>query len=325
MQTQNFLGRGESLGVSIQTGKVRDIYELSYYVPWLLDRPQSAGFQLFKRDLDYNLLGTQQRLQNEKGGVLTYGRSFGLFQSARLQYELADIEDELAFFDTTNATTTRSTSKYAKSDLRPVWFYDSLDNRLEPTVGLRTSASLEYAGGPLGGDIDLWRPELALTWFRPIARRPVRSVFAFNLEAGLVEDNGTENGLPLLERYYIGGSRSLRGHASRSISLRDENDNPVQDKFGNLLGGTSYLQTALEYHLLLGGPFRLVFYLDGGNVFGAEGIAPDPKNLRWTTGAELRLFVPVFGLPLRFIYSNNLTPVPGDRFESFQFDVGTSF
>ena len=170
----------------------------------------------------------------------------------------------------TGATVTTS-SKYSKSDIRPLLFYDSLDNRLEPTVGLRTSASLEYAGGPLGGDIDLWRPELAFTWFKPIAVRPVRSVFALNLAAGMVQEIG-DTPLPLLERYYVGGARSLRGHASRSISLRDEQDNPVQDGFGNLLGGTSYLQLALEYHFLLGGPFRLVFFVDGGNVFGDEGL-----------------------------------------------------
>ena len=323
MQTQNFLGRGESLGVSVQTGKVRDIYELSYFIPWMFDRPQSAGIQLFKRDLDYNLLGTQQQVRNEIGGVLTYGRSIGLFQSARLQYELADISDQVSFVDSTGAVSS-STSKYSKSDIRPIWFYDSLDNRFEPTVGMRASASVEYAGGPLGGDIDLWRPEVAFTWFKPIARRPVRSIFAVNAEAGMVNDIGS-NGLPLLERYYIGGARSLRGHASRSISLRDSEDNPVQDQFGNLLGGTSYVQAALEYHLLLGGPFRLVFFVDGGNVFGDEGLGIGARNLRATAGAELRLFVPVFGLPLRFIYADNLTPLPGDRFESFQFDVGTSF
>ena len=324
MQTQNFLGRGESLGVSVQTGKVRDIYELSYFVPWLLDRPQSAGFQLFKRDLDYNLLGTQQRIQNEKGGVLTYGRSFGLFHNLRLQYELSDITDESRLFDETG-TATSQVFKYAKSDIRPMWLYDSLDNRIEPTIGTRASASIEFAGGPLGADVELWRPEVAFTWFKPIARRPVRSIFAFNFEGGWVHDNGTKGGLPLYERIYMGGARSLRGHATRSISLRDEHDTPVQDQFGNLLGGTSYVQGSLEYHLLLGGPFRLVFFADGGNVFGEEGLRIGPNNLRGTAGAELRLFVPVFGLPLRFIYAKNLTPLPGDRFESFQFDVGTSF
>jgi outer membrane protein insertion porin family len=326
MQTQNFLGRGESLGVSLQTGKVRDIYEVSYFVPWMFDRPQSAGLQLFKRDLDYNLLDTQNQVRKEKGGVVTYGRSFGLFQSARLQYELADIRDQVTFLDTTTSTTSTSVSRYSKSDIRPVWYYDSLDNRLEPTVGLRTSASLEYAGGALGGDINLWRPEVSLTWFRPVARRPVRSVFATNFEAGWVQDHGTKGGLPLLERYYIGGSRSVRGFASRTgITLRDDHDQPVLDKFGNILGGTSYLQASLEYHLLLGGPFRLVFFVDGGNVYGAEGRQFDSLYLRSSAGAELRLFVPVFGLPLRFIYAKNLRPLPDDRFESFQFDVGTSF
>jgi outer membrane protein insertion porin family len=257
--------------------------------------------------------------------VLTYGRSFRLFQSARLQYEFADIEDSVTTLTSTPGVDPIETvSAYAKSDIRPIWFYDSLDNHLEPTVGKRMSASFEYAGGPLGGDVDLIRPEVALTWFKPVARRPLRSIFAVNFEAGWVHDTG-DSGLPLLERYYIGGARSLRGHASRSIVLRDAEDNPVQDQFGNVLGGTAYAQAALEYHVLLGGPFRLVVFVDGGNVFGEEGLRLGSRILRGTAGAELRLFVPVFGLPLRFIYANNLTPLPGDRFESFQFDVGTSF
>lgn len=325
MQTQNFLGRGENLGVSVQTGKVRDIYELSYFVPWLADKPQSAGIQVFKRELDAKLLGTQRQVSRENGGVLTYGRSFKLFQSARLQYEFADIESQFSVLGSGGASSAPSISKYAKSDIRPIWFYDSLDNRFEPTVGRRMSASIEYAGGPLGGDVDLLRPEFSFTWFKPIARRPVRSVFAMNFETGLVHDTGSK-GLPLLERYYIGGARSVRGFATRTgITLRDSENRPVVDKFGNILGGTSYLQAAVEYHFLLGGPFRLVFFVDGGNVFGAEGRTIDSLYLRSSAGAELRLFVPVFGLPLRFIYAKNLRPLPDDQFESFQFDVGTSF
>ena len=325
MQTQNFMGRGESVGVSIQTGQSRDIYELSYFVPWLFDRPQSAGFQVFKRDLDYDLFGSQEQIRKQNGGVLTYGRSIGLFQSARLQYEFSDIKDSVTILGVDGATIT-SSADYAKSDIRPMWFYDSLDNRLEPTVGMRASASLEFAGGPFGGDIDLIRPELAVTWCKPLARRPVRSVFGHNAEAGWVEDRGTEGGLPLLERYYIGGARSVRGFASRTgITLRDTDNRVVRDQFGNVLGGTSYLQATVEYHLLLGGPFRLVLFADGGNVFGPEGRTIESFYLRYSAGAELRLFVPVFGLPLRFIYANNLRPLPGDEFESFQFDVGTTF
>jgi outer membrane protein insertion porin family len=336
MRTQNFLGRGETLGVSLQTGKVRDLFEFSYFVPWLLDRPQSAGFQLFKRDLDYNLLDTQRQVREETGGVLTYGRSFGFFQSLRLQYGYAEFNDRVEFIDPLTGQAISSRSEYEKSNVRPVWSYESIDSRIEPTRGLRMMGSVEYAGGVLGGNVELWRPELELTWYRPLQRRPLRSVFAVTAEGGFLEPIGDLADLPLLERYYIGGSRSLRGHASRSISLRDGSDSPVRDQFGNLLGGTSYLRLGLEYHVLLGGPFRLVFFADGGNVFGDDcGInaAGQPTcgqgfsfdHLRYSAGAELRLFVPVFGLPLRFIYAENLNPLPGDRFESFQFDIGTSF
>ena len=44
-----------------------------------------------------------------------------------------------------------------------------------------------------------------------------------------------------------------------------------------------------------------------------------------TAGGELRIFVPVFGAPLRFIYASNLDPLPDDRFESFQFSIGATF
>ena len=149
-------------------------------------------------------------------------------------------------------------------------------------------------------------------------------MFGFNFEAGWLDEFG-DAALPPNERYFIGGARSLRGHTARSIWLRNEDDVPVFDEFGNIRGGNSFVEAGLEYHVLLGGPFRLVFFVDGGNVYGEGGRKFDVEELRATAGAELRLFVPVFGLPLRFIYAENLTPLPDDRFESFQFDVGLSF
>ncbi len=91
-----------------------------------------------------------------------------------------------------------------------------------------------------------------------------------------------------------------------------------------MLGGDSYAQINLEYHFLFGGPFRVLLFADGGNVFG-DGQPFDLSNLRTTAGVELRVFLPVFGAPLRFIYAKNLDPLPQDSFEDFQFSIGTSF
>jgi outer membrane protein insertion porin family len=96
------------------------------------------------------------------------------------------------------------------------------------------------------------------------------------------------------------------------------------DKNGVILGGDKYLQFNLEYHFLLGGPFRAIVFADGGNVFGS-GQSLDLSTLRYTAGAELRVLLPVFGAPLRFIYAFNLDEQPNDSFEDFQFSIGTSF
>lgn len=324
LQTRNFLGRGETLGVSVQSGRAREQYELSYFVPWFLDRPQSVGIQVFDREIDFRIFGdTQRQLREETGGVLSYGRSFGFFHSARLSYGFSDIFDTQRFRGVGGDIVARDFA-FRKSNLVPSYTYNSIDNRLEPTQGFGTTVSLEYAGGPLGGEVELLRPEFEMTYYRPVTRGAVRTVVGGNLEIGHLEVLGDEP-LPVFERYYIGGARSVRGFGRRSLFLRDEDGNPIFDEFGTILGGTEKIEVGLEYHVLLGGPFRLVFFTDAGNVFGDRGVDFDPSDLRYSAGVELRLFVPMFGVPLRFIYAENLDPLPGDEFESFQFDIGTSF
>ena len=47
--------------------------------------------------------------------------------------------------------------------------------------------------------------------------------------------------------------------------------------------------------------------------------------MRYSAGTELRIFTPILGVPLRFIYAFNLDEKPGDSFDKFSFSVGTSF
>jgi outer membrane protein insertion porin family len=159
--------------------------------------------------------------------------------------------------------------------------------------------------------------------FLPTTSFPARQVFAINVEAGLIKPFGGHT-IPVLERFYLGGENSIRGHRFRSIFLRQPNGDPQRDANNIILGGDKYAQFNLEYHFLLGGPFRLLVFADGGNVYG-ENESFNLSHLRYTAGAELRVLVPVFGAPLRFIYAQNLDPQPGDSFENFQFSIGTSF
>lgn len=343
VNTKNFLGRGEQVGVSVQSGRYRDLFDLSYYIPWFMDRPQSIGLRGFKQDLDYRLgedTTSTQQIRNSTGGVLTYGRNFRLFQSASVSYNLSAYEDRVTYTLGTPGPNDpplppgykpgdRYTIPYdiQNSSLRPVYVIDSRDNPFETTRGQRLSVAAEYAGGFLGGDNYFARPEVSYSLWLPTTTYPAKQVLAINLEGGLVEafDEG-EYPLSPLERFYLGGENSIRGHRFRSIYLRKENGDPITDPvYGTTLGGTSFVQANLEYHFLLGGPFRALVFADAGNVFGSGDQSFDLSRLRYTAGAELRVLVPVFGAPLRFIYAVNLDPQPGDRFEDFQFSIGTSF
>jgi len=339
MRTTNFLGRGETLGIQLARGELRDIVDLSYFVPWFLDRPQTVGARVFDQDLSFEV-DDQDLDQKASGFQLSYGRSLGLFHSLSVAYNWVDqnqLFQVLEFNEETQEDERVPVEIRQKvASVRPSWVYDSRDSRFEPIRGRRITASVEYADDTLGGDLSLLRPELSFSLFQPMSRLPLQTVFAVNVEVGWLESL-RDTVLTPSQRFFLGGESSIRGHRTNTLSVRDEEGRRLFDDFGFALGGDRRLQLNLEAHALLGGPVRLLWFLDAGNVWDS-GVGVDVTDLRATTGLELRLNVPMFGAPLRLIYARNLNPlgevldpdtgavlVPGDQFESVQFNIGTTF
>lgn len=322
-RTRNFLGRGETLGIQAQSGRRRDIFDVSYFIPWFLDRPQSVGLQVFSRDSDLNLGSGQTFLQSTQGGTLTYGRNLKIFQSLSMNFSRFTSKDRQTLGNISGELTEFALDR-SVSSFRPVYTFDNRDSVLAPTVGRRFSTSVEYAGGALGGDTEFVRPTVEFNMFLPVTKTRLKTVFGINLEAGLVEPlNGAE--LFALDRFFLGGDRSVRGFRSRAITVTDEDGNIATDENGFNLGGTRFVQANLEYHFVpRQGPIRPLLFIDFGNVYD-EGQSIDFSGMRYSAGLELRVNVPVFGAPLRFIYAFNPDPLPGDRFETFQFSIGTTF
>lgn len=343
IRTQNFLGRGERVQASFQGGRFRTLFDLGYFVPWFLDRPQTIGVRVFKSELDYGDLSEFQDLvQNQEGISLTYGRNVGIFQSFAATYTLARYEDRQVFPIADLEEPLIIERDIDSSTLRPVWAFDKIDNRFEPTRGVRATLSAELSGGPLGGDSDFYRPEATYTLFKPLDEYPTKHIVGVNARLGYLKPYG--NGVQSVFDYFVlGGERSIRGHARRSLFPRDENGDlicvpggvsnvsgdeyiPCTDSEQQpiVVGGDRFAQLNLEYHYLAGGPFRFILFADAGQTW-APGQSLDFGTLRYTAGAELRVLVPVFGAPLRFIYALNLNEEPFDEFEQFQFTIGSSF
>src|SRR5262249_42075467 len=91
-----------------------------------------------------------------------------------------------------------------------------------------------------------------------------------------------------------------------------------------LIGGDRYLLTQFEYDLTSSGPFVFGVFLDMGEVLAED----DNWGLyypRMSTGLETRIYLPVFGAPLRFIWGVPIREEKYDRTTSFQFSIGSSF
>ena len=88
--TRNFLGEGENLGLSFQTGSRLHFFSLSYADPWFLDTPNSLGVSLFNRTTDYPLSFGYQELS--KGGSVAYGYRLHRFDSFSMTYGLEHVK-----------------------------------------------------------------------------------------------------------------------------------------------------------------------------------------------------------------------------------------
>lgn len=334
-QTRNFLGRGEVIGAAAQLGRISNYYDLSYTVPWFMDRNQTVGVSLFRRNVEY--LNIDEKRQ---GGTVFYGKGLGLFDSWSVLYAYEDVK---ANFPVRGAQVppgqpappekfTEVTGK--TSSLTPGYRFDSRNDPFDPNRGYRMYLTTQVAGSVLGGNQDFVKPLFGGSTYIPL-RFPRHAYLGLNLEAGYV---GAFSGgdVPIFERFQIGGESSLRGFRTGSILPLADNDEIFTDEAGRILGGDKYFIFNAEYVFASVGPAKVLAFVDVGNTYH-ESQSFDLTRVRSSVGAELRIFLPIFQAPLRFIYSFNLDPkTPIDQFgfpinrlkerrSGFDFSIGRTF
>ena len=343
--TRNFLGRGDTLGLQFQRGNRSNFFDISFTEPWFLDQRMSIGGSIFNRSLDYSdVAGGSTRARagrtSRSGSASGSGTSCrsstatrtrrAITRSTRRLRPQAPAAVPIAYADYTGAT----------SAITPGYRFDSRNDPFDPSRGTRYGASVTIAGGLLGGDFSYVKAAASLTKYFPATKA---SNFALNLEGGLLRpydsqaarDAGRDE-LPIFERYRIGGDRSVRAFKFGAIFPIDDQNRAYFDQNGALLGGDKFIVFNLEYVYQLAGPLKLALFFDAGNAW-IEGQSVNILKMRASTGLEMRIFLPIFQAPLRFIYGINLdpktildqagNPLPNGQ-ESrtdFQFSIGTTF
>ncbi len=195
--TNNLLGYGESLSLSIAAGNLQKVVSVGFSEPYVKGRPISLGFNIFYQD--YQFLGqgfgaftSLNQLNSFDGQSLFTQRTAGatVSASAPLSYfarrfrmgrfirlglsytfRTTDIIDPAVNRDgdrTNDIIVSFRQSGVTQSTLTPTIIYNTLNSSLDPTKGTSVTLGLSVSGGPLGGKVNTIEPTFEYKHFFPL-------------------------------------------------------------------------------------------------------------------------------------------------------------
>jgi translocation and assembly module TamA len=135
---------------------------------------------------------------------------------------------------------------------------------------------------------------------------PGRSVLAVRALAGLAQ-GAAEFSLPPDQRFYGGGSSTIRGYRYQAVGPQFPDGNPI--------GGTAIAAGGLEWRQRFGANFGAAVFVDGGQV--SASLKPLPSVFRIGVGAGIRYYTPIGPIRLDFAVPTRHYSPDDDRFEVY--------
>jgi outer membrane protein insertion porin family len=347
----NLFGRGQTLALQAQLSGLRQLFSLRFIEQYFLDSRWNFGIELYNQ-----MLAQITFTRSATGGDLTWGYPLSYESRAFLTYKLEQVGV---------STTTRglifsgavlsSTSQNSVANLfrggvtssaRASFTYDTRDNRLFPTRGLYDNLFVEVADTWTGSENVFVRWGGFARFYRPIYGP---FILKLNMEIGVITSRLPE-GVPITERYIVGGINDIRGFRPRTLSPVIEVQAPGEPAALSALplGGNMQLvwNSEVEFPLLQKVGISGVVFFDAGNAYNLEekwcnkqavaalGLSPkiDPcfafpdsilRGIRTSVGFGFRWFSPIG--PLRFEWGIPLDRLPNEDPLVFEFTIGNFF
>ncbi len=326
-------GGGQKFRIRAQIGTERKDFILALTEPYFLDRRFSLGGQAFFTEADY--LSSEYDQRNYGLSIEMRKPLFSLMY-ASLGYRLENIE----LYNVSSGASEQIVAEEGtttNSEVLGSIVFDKRDNPVLSRKGTRITLSPYVAGGPLGGDVQVYGWDLEGAQYFHL---PGDLILLFNGEIAAVDvwgnnpttrtvltDTGQKDSnnqeifattvvsnVPIFDRLYLGGSNNLRGFAFRDVGPRDASGEPI--------GGNSMARGTVELTFPIIEKARGAIFYDTGFVnadsydFGTEHVASD-------FGIGIRLDLPVG--PLRIDYGYPLQRDGRNGGGHFNFNVGYQF
>ncbi len=192
---------------------------------------------------------------NKWGINLTFLQNFSDQLSTSIGYVFEDVQ-----LDTLNLNegelTPDNQSFYRKSGIILGAIYNNSEPILDPVQGYIASLNVKTN--------DLWKereiPFLrVITEFKTYLGITRGVTLALKAKMGGIARTDGEDFIPVEERFFAGGSYSVRGWTRSDLGPKDQNGTPI--------GGNSLLEGSAEFRFDVGRRFKLSLFTDAGNVW----------------------------------------------------------
>lgn len=193
--------------------------------------------------------------------------------------------------------------------------FDSRDNVLNPKRGQRVTAHGQWSSRFIGSDIDFAGVDAEATTHHRLREGTILSLNGEYRTRIPLEDRET---LPIQERLFLGGDRSVRSFTQDQLGPRAKNGDP--------LGGLSSLLGSVELRQRIVGELYIAGFYDIGTV-STQALHVDRNYTGMALGFGLRYHLPIGPIRLDGAYNPVFDPQesPEDRPWAVHFAVGFSF
>ncbi len=288
----SFSGGGQQFRIRLNIGQRRTEYNLSFTDPEFLGYPIVFGVDLFDESYEYE--GGSDYTQESQGGQIRLGKVLSPYVTARtaLSYRSINYSDLgtgpfSAYYPYIGGDVTIST----------IWGINrtTTDSRRDPSSGSIHDLQLELAG--IGGDNNFWKLDHDSTWYWSLDEES-KWVLSYRSRQGIGFPFGDSDVIPLSDRYFAGGTSTVRGYDSRDIG-------PKRPRYGFIgddesVGGELRLVNNVEVKYKASKFFRLYGFIDAGGVW----LEPSDfgfGDMRYSAGIGIGFDIPRMG-PIRLDY-----------------------
>ncbi len=298
-----FKGAGQRMRISLAPGTEVSVYSVDFSNPYWRDRPtkfdlQGSKYKRFRESFDEgrlrSFIGFEQRRKNRWRRSVTFRAENVNVGSIDLDapQEIRDVKGDNSLFGVELGIAR-----------------DMTDDEFRPSRGYTFNIDYEQ----VAGDHTFGKTGGKYIWYKTLYEDLLerKTVLATKLQVST-----TVGDAPPFEKYYAGGSYSIRGFEYRGVSTRGLQTYVTNPQRKDPIGSDWLFLANTEVTVpLIGDNIAALFFVDSGAI--------DSGTYRAAAGVGIQIMIPWLGqVPMRFELATPIMKEDDDEIQVFSFSIG---